>query len=190
MSASPDNLVGIKKGTTADISHFSLTASSIADGLMGIDFDKDVTITRRAHAPIGLADFVTIDGVNFSNLVYKGAYFEALSHARLTNINMTNVAQFGAPSSSGVAGSGGNGIDLNLKNGTYSNIEIDHFHLTNTGASDRDGLDASGHQNGGAIVVEARDFGSYLNVPGIVTDTVSIHDGSHRRAYLDRYPGR
>ena len=39
-------------------------------------------------------------------------------------------------------------------------------------------LDASGHQNGGAIVVEARDFGSYLNVPGILTDAVSIHDGT------------
>ena len=169
------NLVGIKKGTTADISHFSLTSSSITDGLMGIDFDKTTTLGAQAD---GVADFVTINGVNFSQLVYKGAYFEALSHAHLTNINMTDVAQFGAPSSSGVAGSGGNGIDLNLKNGSYSNIEIDHFDLTNTGASDRDGLDASGHQNGGAIVVEARDFGSYLNVPGIVTDTVSIHDGT------------
>jgi Ca2+-binding RTX toxin-like protein len=170
-----DNLVGIKKGTTADISHFSLTGSSITDGLIGIDFDKTTTIGAQAD---GVANFVTIDGVNFNHLVYKGAYFEALSNAHLTNINMTDVAQFGAPSTSGTAGSGGNGIDLNLKNGTYSNIEIDNFHLTNTGASDRDGADVSGHQNGGAIVVEARDFGSYLNVPGVLTDTVSIHDGT------------
>jgi large repetitive protein len=169
------NLVGIKKGTTADISHFNLTNSSITDGLIGIDFDKTTTPGAQAD---GVADFVSIDGINFNHLVYKGAYFEALSDAHLTNINMTDVAQFGAPSTSGTAGSGGDGIDLNLKNGSYSNIEIDHFHLSNTGASDRDGLDASGQQNGGAIVVEARDFGSYLNVPGILTNAVSIHDGT------------
>ena len=171
------NLVGIKKGTAADITQLSLTNSSITDGLIGIDFDKDVTDSTPAHALNGLADGVTIDHVDFSHLVYKGAYFEALSNAHLSYITMNDVAQFGAPSSSGVAGSGGNGIDLNLKNGTYSNIEIDHFHLTNTGASDRDGLDASGHQNGGALVVEARNFGSYLNVPAHVTDTILIHDG-------------
>ena len=49
-----DNLVGIKKGTTADISHFSLTSSSITDGLIGIDFDKthDGRARRRTALPI------------------------------------------------------------------------------------------------------------------------------------------
>jgi VCBS repeat-containing protein len=173
-----DNLVGIKKGTTADITNFSLTQSSITDGLMGIDFDKDVTDATPAHKGNGLADVVTINGVSFSDLVYKGAYFEALSNAHLTNITMTDVAQFGAPSTSGTAGSGGNGIDLNLKNGDYSNVEIDNFTLTNVGASDREGADAVGHQNGGAIVLESRDQGSYLPVPATFTGAINVHDGT------------
>jgi pectin methylesterase-like acyl-CoA thioesterase len=175
-----DNLVGIHKGTTADVSNFSLTHSSISDGLTGIDFDKDVTDNTAAHTGNGLADHVTIDTVSFSNLLYKGAYFEALSNAHLTNITMDDVGQFGAPITSNSINpySGGNGIDLNLKNGTYSNIEIDHFTLTDTGASDHDGANLSGDKNGGALVVEARDFGSYLNVPGTVTGSISIHDGT------------
>ncbi|TMJ03980.1 MAG: tandem-95 repeat protein [Alphaproteobacteria bacterium] len=173
-----DNLVGIKKGTTADITGFSLTSSSITDGLIGIDFDKDVTDATPAHKNNGLADGVTIDGVSFTDLVYKGAYFEALSNAHLTNITMDNVAQYGAPATSGTAGSGGNGIDLNLKNGDYGNVEIDHFTLNNVGASDRDGADAAGHQNGGAIVLEARDQGSYLSVPATFTGAISVHDGT------------
>ncbi|MBR0850306.1 cadherin-like domain-containing protein [Bradyrhizobium diazoefficiens] len=172
-----DNLVAIHKGTTADIHNFSLTNSSINDGLLGIDFDKDVS--SAANAGNGVADGVTIDTVSFSHLVYKGAYFEALSNAHLTNITMNDVGQFGAPVTSNASNpySGGNGIDLNLKNGTYSNIEIDNFHLTNTGASDRDGVNATGDKNGGALVIEARDFGSYSGVPGTVTDTVLVHDG-------------
>ena len=179
-SASPTTSWRIHKGTTADIHDFSLTNSSISDGLIGIDFDKDVTDNTLAHTGNGVADGITIDTVDFSHLVYKGAYFEALSNAHLTNITMDDVGQFGAPttSNSGNPYSGGDGIDLNLKNGVYSNIEIDHFHLTDTGSSDRDGINATGDKNGGAIVVEARDFGSYLNVPGTVTDSISIHDGT------------
>jgi hypothetical protein len=171
-----DSLVGIKKGTAASITNLNITNGSISDGLIGIDFDKTTTVGQQA---VGTAVGVTIDGTDFSNLVYKGIYVEALSDAHLTNIDMSNVGQFGAPSTSGTQGTGGDGIDLNLKNGTYSNIEIDNFHLTNTGESDQN--DAINHpigdKNGGAVVVEARDFGSYLNVPGIITDTVSIHDG-------------
>src|SRR6185295_18319336 len=68
------NLVGIKKGTTADISNFQFTNSSITDGLIGIDFDKDVTDNTPAHAFNGLADGIVIDTVNFTHLVYKGIY--------------------------------------------------------------------------------------------------------------------
>jgi hypothetical protein len=171
-----DSLVGIKKGTTAGITNLTVTNGSISDGLIGIDFDKTTTVGQQA---VGTAVGVTIDGTDFSNLVYKGIYVEALSHAHLTDIDMSNVGQFGAPSTSGTQGTGGDGIDLNLKNGTYSNIEIDNFHLTNTGESDQnDPINHPiGDKNGGAVVVEARDFGSYLNVPGIITDAVSIHDG-------------
>ena len=170
-----DNLVGIHKGTTATISNFQLLGGSMTDGLIGIDFDKTTAAGQQA---VGTADQVTIDGTSFSHLAYKGIYAEALSHAHLTNITMNDVGQFGAPSTSGTAGTGGDGIDLNLKNGTYSNIEIDHFHLTDTGLSTGGVANAVGDKNGGAIVVEGRDQGSYASTPGVVTDTISIHDGT------------
>jgi Ca2+-binding RTX toxin-like protein len=168
-----DSLVGMHKGTTDGITDLMVNGGSISDGLIGIDFDKT---TASGATTVGLADGVVFDGTDFSNLAYKGMYFEALSNAHLTNITMSNVGQFGA--TSGTAGSGGDGIDLNLKNGTYSNIEIDNFALHNVGASDRNGLDAIGHKNGGAIVLEARDQGSYASAQGVVTDTISIHDGT------------
>jgi hypothetical protein len=170
-----DSLVGIRKGTTAGISNLTVSGGSISDGLIGIDFDKTTTVGAAA---VGTADQVIIDGTSFSHLAYKGIYVEALSNAHITNVTMNDVAQYGAPSTSGTAGSGGDGIDLNLKNGSYSNIEIDNFHLTDVGASDRNGLDASGQRNGGAIVVEARSQGSYATVPGVVTGTINIHDGT------------
>ncbi|MCB1487080.1 MAG: hypothetical protein KDJ88_06435, partial [Bauldia sp.] len=75
-------------------------------------------------------------------------------------------------------GAGGNGINLNLKYGAYSNIEIDNFTMTDVGASDRDGLDEASHPNGGAIVIEARDDApSYSGNPAILTN-VTIHDGT------------
>lgn len=167
-----DNLVGIHKGATDSISNFQLLGGSMTDGLIGIDFDKSLTLAS------GTADQIVIDGTDFSHLAYKGIYAEALSNAYLTNITMEDVGQFGAPSTSGSAGSGGDGIDLNLKNGTYSNVEIDNFHLTDTGLSNGGVAGATGHANGGAIVVEARDQGSYATAQGHVTDTISIHDGT------------
>ena len=168
-----DSLVGIKKGTTAGVSDLAVTGGSISDGLIGIDFDKTTTAGQTG---VGLADGVTIDGTDFNNLAYKGIYAEALSNAEIKNVTMENVGQYGAPSTSGTAGTGGDGIDLNLKNGSYSNIEIDNFTLTNVGSSD--GVNPLGDKNGGAIVVESRDQGSYASVPATFTGAVDIHNGT------------
>src|SRR6185312_5738858 len=94
------------------------------------------------------------------------------------NITMNNVGQFGTTTPFGSLGKSGDGIDLNLKNGTYSNVEIDHFHLTDTGLSNGGVAGAVGDKNGGAIVVEARDQGTpYGSVPATFTGAISIHDG-------------
>ena len=170
-----DSVVGLEKGTTANVTNLTMTGGSISDGYIGIDFAKSTTVGEQS---VGIADHIVIDGTSFTNLDAKGIYAEALSNAHLTNIVMNNVGQYGAGTAFGTQGSGGNGIDINLKNGSYSNIEIDHFTLTNVGASDRNGTDAIGHKNGGAIVVEARDAGSYSTVPASLTDAVSIHDGT------------
>ncbi|MBN9348913.1 MAG: hypothetical protein J0I48_22375, partial [Devosia sp.] len=162
------NVYGIYKQADSDISGLVLEDGSISDGYVGINFDKAVSG--------GGASGVTIDGTHFEHLLRKGIYVETLSDALLTNITMEDVGQFGATTFNGPAGAGGNGINLNLKYGNYSNIQITHFTLNNVGASDRDGLDLVGHPNGGAIVIAARDDGSYAGDPATLSN-VTVANG-------------
>ena len=107
----------------------------------------------------------------------KGIYAEAMSNAQLLNLIMSNVGEFGGITTTGSLGAGGNGINLNLKYGVYANILIEDFTLTNVGSSDRDGAAAS-HQNGGAIVIAARDDPSSYNTNPASLTNVTIRDGS------------
>ena len=168
------NVNGIEKSTTGGVHGLTITGGSFGDGYLGIDAAKSVA---AGDAAVGNLDGVTIDGTDFHDLARKGIYVETLSDAHITNVTMENVGQFGSIQSfDSSIGRGGDGIDLNLKNGAYSGVEIDHFHLTNTGASDANGAQAS-DKNGGAIVIEARSDGSYAGVPASLTN-VSIHDGA------------
>ena len=128
---------GIRKGTAADISDLHINGGSISDGLIGVFFAKTTT---PGLAGDGLADGVTFDGTSFSHLLMKGIYAEALSNAHITNITMNDVGQWGDTAFGGGTGKFGNGIDLNLKNGSYSNIVIDHFTMTDVGLSNGAGL--------------------------------------------------
>src|SRR5262245_61579980 len=105
----------------------------------------------------------------------KGIYVEALSNAHITNITMNDVGEYGdAPY--GTQGAFGNGIDINLKNGTYSNIVIDNFTMTDVGSSTGAG---TAHLGGGAIVVKARDDApSYNSVPATYTGDLIIENGT------------
>ena len=164
------NVYGIYKQATSAITDLSIEGGSISDGFIGIDFDMAVGGGR--------ANGVTIDGTDFSDLMRKGIYVETLADAHITNVTMTDVGQFGGTTWNGSLGAGGNGININVKFGAYSNVEIDNFTMTDVGASDRDGLDAASHVNGGAIVIEARDDGgTYGPNPAILTN-VTIHDGT------------
>ncbi|MEP4469253.1 MAG: hypothetical protein ABJ060_02910 [Bauldia litoralis] len=163
------NVVGIYKQGTSAITDLTMTGGSVSDGFLGINFDMAIGG--------GTADGVLIDGTEFSNLMRKGIYVETLSNAQITNVTMTDVGQYGGTTWNGSLGAGGNGINLNVKYGDYSNIEIDNFTMTDVGASDRDGLDAASHGNGGAIVIEARDDGGYAGNPATLTN-VTIHDGT------------
>ncbi|NEU95283.1 beta strand repeat-containing protein [Bradyrhizobium uaiense] len=172
-----DTVIGIEKTAANGISNLTITGGSISDGYNGISFDKDYS--SPATSGQGNATGVLISGTDFSHLDNKGIYVETLSNGHITGVTMNDVGQYGAVPSWGGNGSGGNGIDLNLKNGSYSNLEIDHFTLTNTGTSNQSaGPGVDGNKNGGAIVVEARDAGSYTGAPATITGTVSIHDGS------------
>ena len=174
---------GIRKGTQADISDLHVNGGSLSDGFIGVFFAKATGVGQDGD---GLADGVTFDGTNFSHLLMKGIYAEALSNAHITNITMTDVGQFGdAPY--GVQGAFGNGIDINLKNGSYHDIVIDDFTMTDVGLSNGAG---TAHPGGGAIVVKARDDGASLRC-GAGHLYRRCHDRRrHDRRHLDRRPCR
>ncbi|VIO77545.1 hypothetical protein [Bradyrhizobium ivorense] len=169
-----DSVNGYWKGSAAGVSSLTLNDGSITDSYIGVYFQKNTTAGQSA---VGNADHVVIDGTSFTDITQKGIYAETLSNAHITNITMDNVGQYGGGPAFGANGVAGNGINLNLKNGTYSNVEIDNFTLHDVGASD--GVVAGGHPNGGAIVVEARNDGStYGAAPAIFNGAVDIHDGT------------
>ena len=164
---------GIRKGTQADISDLHVNGGSMSDGLFGVFFAKTTALALKND---GLVDGVIFDGTAFSHLLMKGIYAEALSNAHITNITMTDVGQWGDTAFGGGTGRFGNGIDINLKNGDYSNIVIDHFTMTDVGLSSGAG---SPHLGGGAIVVKARDDGAtYGAAPATYIGVVTIADGT------------
>ncbi len=165
------NFTGIHKPGSAAVTGFEMRDGSISDGHLGMDIVRD-------SGSAGVFDGVTIDGTSFADLNRKGIYVEALSNATIANFSMTNVGEFGGITATGALGAGGNGINLNLKYDDYANIVIEDFTMTDVGSSDRDGAVADGHQNGGAIVVAARDDApSYSGDPATLTNAV-IRNGS------------
>ena len=170
-----NSVIGIEKATTANINGLAVNGGTITDGYIGIDFAK---VTGVGNAADGVATGVMIDGMSFSGISQKGIYAETLTDSTLSHITMSDVGQFGGGTAFGAYGKNGNGINLNLKAGTYDNIVIEDFHLTDTGASDRRGADAVGEAHGGAIVVSARDDGgTYGPQPAVVTDAIIIRNG-------------
>ena len=172
------SVIGIEKGSTANLDGLTINGGSITDGYIGIDFAKSVVAGAEGRAD-GLAENVTIDGMSFSDLTAKGIYAEALSHALITGIAMNEVGFYGIGPAFGGGAFGnpnrpsGLGIELNLKNGDYEDVTITDFSLTNTGTSDLD--------NAAAIAVKTRDTGSpYGAVPAewVDADPVVISNGT------------
>jgi Ca2+-binding RTX toxin-like protein len=163
-----DSFIGIEKGAHANIDDIRILGGSITDGNIGIDFAKATGVGNETE---GLATNVLIEGVHFEDLSAKGIYLEAIAQSTITGVTMEHVAYFG----SGPAAGGpwaGVGIELNLKNGVYSDVTITDFTLNDTGASS--------HPNSAAIAVKTRDDApSYDSAPATWTgDPIVISNGS------------
>ncbi len=170
-----NSVIGIEKSTTANINGLDLNGGSITDGYIGIDFAKATGIGNELD---GVARNVTIDSTHFTDLTQKGIYMETLTDSTITGVVMDNVGQYGGGQAFGANGAAGNGINLNLKAGTYDNSVIENFTLTDAGESNKEGA-AAADKNGAAIAITARDDGgTYGPSPGIVTDTITIRNGT------------
>lgn len=146
---------GVNK-SAARIDGLTITGLDIENADKGIVLD--VVTTGEAF----LRNF-TLDGAAFSNIATKGIYLESLSHGVIRNIAMTDVGQ-----SPGEVP--GNGIDINLKYGTYEGILIEDFVFENVGGVSEN--------TEAAIAIKARDDGSYSSIPASVTDTIIIRNGT------------
>ncbi|WFR55142.1 DNRLRE domain-containing protein [Anaerocolumna sp. AGMB13025] len=111
----------------------------------------------------GTATFNNINITNsqFNNNTSKGMYYEALNNAFLTNNTINN---------SGTAGSFAAGIDINLKNGNYQNVNLINNTVTNSGNGDP--------VNGAAAVIKGRNDGTNN---GTLTD-VTVSGGTYSNA--------
>ena len=99
---------------------------------------------------------VAITGTTFSNNALKGLYFETLKNAVFTNLTISNCGS--KPVTNGSTYYTHNaGIDMNLKGGTYSNIQILNSTITGCGLGD---------PNGGGILIKSRAIGGYSTYPG------------------------
>ena len=162
---------GVRKGTAAVVNGFTMTGGEITDGYIGMNV--------AAAVGAGAFDGVTIDGVQFRRLTEKGIYAEQLSNAEIKNIIMDDVGQFGRGPAFGPAaqtGEFGNGIDINLKYGTYANISIHDFNFTNVGLSA--GVDTVPQDFGGAIVIKARDDAPSYNTDTASASNITVSNGT------------
>lgn len=158
------NVTAIRKGTAAEVTGFTMTGGTIRNGTSGIH-------TFAASNGDGTFSDVEISGVSLSDLRYKGFYFEQLSDATISDISMDNVGYYGDD-----LGKFGNGIDINLKYGDYSDITIENFTFTDVGDSTGDGT--TPHEGGGAIAIKARDDASSYNTNPATLENVVIRNGS------------
>ncbi|MBK8297485.1 MAG: HYR domain-containing protein [Saprospiraceae bacterium] len=165
--------------TNTDIQRTSLLAGTIgmrngtANGVNGMLIDN-CTITGNALQGIvnfqsttpSAFDNIVIKNSTISNNLQKGMYFEKLSNATFEKLTMNNN---GTDATYGF----NNGIDINLKYASYSNITIKECDITNSGNTGT----ATDPQNPAVIAIKARDdASSYNTIPASLNNVTIINN--------------
>lgn len=144
-------IAGFRVPTYAQVSNVSIQNSMFNGNANGIlVFSGTATFNN-----------INISNSQFNNNTSKGMYYEALNNAFLTNNTINN---------SGTAGSFAAGIDINLKNGNYQNVNLINNTVTNSGNGDP--------VNGAAAVIKGRNDGTNN---GTLTD-VTVSGGTYSNA--------
>ncbi|HEX7115844.1 MAG TPA: hypothetical protein VF193_11995 [Steroidobacter sp.] len=162
------NTYGDNGSLTSKLDGVEILNVNISNAYQGV-------LLQDPHDAEGLARNIVIDGGRFEDILEKGIYAELLSESKIRNIEMENVGHFGRIAPAGGVGVFGNGIDLNLKWGEFTDIVIDGFTFENVGTSLGAG---SPHPSGGAIVIKAREDGSYQSNPASYEGTITIRNGT------------
>ncbi|HRO74367.1 MAG TPA: right-handed parallel beta-helix repeat-containing protein, partial [Saprospiraceae bacterium] len=151
-TTSSTSTVGIRAGTASAVNGMTIDGTTITSNRQGI-------AVYQATTPVAF-DNIVIKNSTISNNTQKGIYLEKLSNASFENLTMDNNGTD--------AGYGNNnGIDINLKYGSYSNIIIKDCDITNSGVTGT----ASDPQNPAALTIKARDDGpSYSSNPATLSN--------------------
>ena len=151
------NGTGMRVATLGAIVGFDLLNSAF-DGN-----DYGMTVYASGSLTNNEANFtdILIQNTSFSNNLEKGFYAEKLDNATLDNVTVDS-------SGTGGAATYDSGIDINLKYGTYTNIDILGGAITNSGTGER----SKRHR---PLTIKARGTGndpSYASNPATLTDVV------------------
>ncbi|MGE5530614.1 MAG: right-handed parallel beta-helix repeat-containing protein, partial [Bacteroidota bacterium] len=164
--------IGVSLPVAADVAGLTVSdcdlvnnngALTVAGKLDGLDMSgchlDDNSTGLRAHDPTSafspnlIFTNVNISNSSFSRNQIKGIYVEKLNNANLSNITID-----GSGNNLGYPKSGCAGIDINCKDGSFSNITISNLNVNNSGIA--------GGAGGGAVVIKGRNDGTYAAKPG------------------------
>ena len=148
---------GFRVATTGQVSGLTVSGSHFDNDQYGFYTNADSSSTTNQTAFTN----IQVSGSTFSNDTYKGIYTEKLDNATFTNITVDD---------SGTGTSSPDGINFNLKFGTFSNIEIDGATLSD---------DGTGLTNGAGISIAGRNdsYGAGTILSGLTLTNVTV-DGS------------
>jgi len=156
------NTVGGWRAGTADVvTNVTVDSTEMKTNGVGVNNGFGTFIAATTSAT-NVFDNITIKNSDFSNNLKKGMYFEKLNHALIDNVIVNN---------SGIDPAYGfnNGIDVNLKYDTYTDIVIQNSSITNSGIMGT----ATDVRNPAAVTIKARDDSpSYISDPATLTGFV------------------
>jgi len=176
----------VTNGDGPTVTNLTIEGGSITHGYQGITINaskKDADGEGDGTTFVGTGAFedVTITGLSFEHLNEKGVYLEQAQDLLITGVTLTDVGEYGRNTPFGGNGVWGNGLELNVKYGDYSNVTITNFTLTDVGHSY--GADGIADPTGAAIAIKARDDGTdYGNPPATLTG-VTVSNGTINGTY-------
>ncbi len=154
---------GIRVAIGHQLTHLTITDSIIEGYIDGVIIEKTPG-TGDAGTKL---QYVTVTDTIFRNNYRKGLYVETLSDATFTNVQLigngyvnpgTNLAEYNSA-----------GFDINLKDGTYSNLQFINMTATGNGLMAKDGA---------ALMIKARSDGTTYSVYPATLTGVTITGGT------------
>ena len=153
------NLTGIRAGTAAQMNNITVDNCEVKSNTQGTFISATTSLGNSFNN-------ISIKNSDFSNNTQKGMYFEKLSNAVIENITMNN-------SGTDAAYGFNNGIDINLKYGSYSNITIKNSSFTGCGIYGT----AASPESPAVITIKARnDAPNYNSIPATLANVSVLNN--------------